>query len=153
MPTTERPTRTMPRRAYTPPLVTVRRTPGAAEDASGSAADGAPLAFAGLWAIWRDPQTAERLYSATILTTAANELVAPVHDRMPVILDPRDWDAWLDESASADVLRSLLRPAPAEDLVRYAVSPAVSNVRRRGRRRRTACRRTGGGGSGTPPPR
>ena len=95
-------------------------------------ADGSPLAFAGLWAIWRDPQTAERLYSTTILTTEANELVAPVHDRMPVILDPHDWDAWLDESASPHALRSLLRPARADVLVRYAVSPAVSNVRSEG---------------------
>jgi putative SOS response-associated peptidase YedK len=51
---------------------------------------------------------------------------------MPVILDAHDWDAWLDESAPVDVLRSLLRPAPTDGLVRYPVSPAVSNVRSEG---------------------
>ena len=94
--------------------------------------DGDLLAFAGLWAIWRDPQTAARLYSCTVITTVANEVVAPVHDRMPVILPRTAWDAWLDEEASAEQLRSLLRPAPAEDLERYAVSPAVNNVRSEG---------------------
>ncbi len=94
--------------------------------------DGEALAFAGLWAIWRDPQTAARLYSCTVITTVANELVAPVHDRMPVILDRGDWDAWLDESAPVEDLRSLLRPAPVDGLVRYAVSLAVSNVRSEG---------------------
>jgi putative SOS response-associated peptidase YedK len=94
--------------------------------------DGEPLAFAGLWAIWRDPETAARLYSCTIITTEANEVVRPVHDRMPVILSPDTWDAWLDESASPAELRGLLRPAPDEDLERYPVSPAVNNVRSEG---------------------
>lgn len=94
--------------------------------------DGEPLALAGLWAVWRNPETAERLYSCSILTTDANELVARVHDRMPVILDPGDWDAWLAESTPAEELRSLLRPAPTELLTAYAVSPAVNNVRNEG---------------------
>lgn len=94
--------------------------------------DGEPLALAGLWAIWRDPETAERLYSCTILTTDANDLVARIHDRMPVILDPADWDAWLAEETPPEELRPLLRPAPAEILDAYAVSPAVNNVRNEG---------------------
>ncbi len=48
--------------------------------------DGAPFGFAGLWTSWRDPESGESLRSCTIITTTANELVAPVHDRMPVIL-------------------------------------------------------------------
>ena len=94
--------------------------------------DGEPLAFAGLWATWRDPATAERLYTATILTGPPNDLVARVHDRMPIILDAADWDAWLGEETDAGDLRSLLRPAPADGLTVYPVSPAVNNVRSEG---------------------
>jgi putative SOS response-associated peptidase YedK len=94
--------------------------------------DGEPLAFAGLWAIWRDPATAQRLYSAAIVTGAPNELVAGVHNRMPIILDPDDWDTWLDEGARPTELRPLLRPYPADRLQMYPVSPAVNNVRSQG---------------------
>ncbi|HEX6655714.1 MAG TPA: SOS response-associated peptidase [Candidatus Limnocylindria bacterium] len=91
-----------------------------------------PMAFAGIWAIWRDPATAERLYSLAIVTGQPNELVAEVHDRMPVILHPDDWDAWLDEGARLEELRALLRTYPAEALRMYPVSPAVNNVRSQG---------------------
>jgi putative SOS response-associated peptidase YedK len=94
--------------------------------------DGEPLALAGLWSSWRDPDTAARLYTCTILTTDPNELVARIHDRMPVVLDPTDWDAWLTEGTPAEQLRALLRPTPAEPLDAYAVSPAVNNVRNEG---------------------
>ena len=94
--------------------------------------DGEPLALAGLWAVWRDPESAERLYTCSILTTDANDLVARIHDRMPVILDAADWDAWLGEQTPPEALQSLLRPAPAELLDAYAVSPAVNNVRNEG---------------------
>ncbi|MGZ6371817.1 MAG: SOS response-associated peptidase [Candidatus Limnocylindria bacterium] len=94
--------------------------------------DGEPLALAGLWSSWRDPDTAIRLYTCSILTTDPNELVARLHDRMPVVLDPADWDAWLGESTAPAELRSMLRPAPAETLDAYAVSPAVNNVRNEG---------------------
>jgi putative SOS response-associated peptidase YedK len=95
-------------------------------------ADGAPLAFAGLWSIWRHPETAARLYTCSILTTDPNELVARLHNRMPVVLDEADWDAWLGESTPPAELRSLLRPSPADGLDVYAVSPAVNNVRNKG---------------------
>jgi len=88
-----------------------------------------PLAFAGVWAVWRDPDTAQRLYSLAIVTGQPNELVANVHDRMPIVLDRADWDTWLDEGAKPVELRPLLRPSPAEELVLYPVSPAVNNVR------------------------
>jgi putative SOS response-associated peptidase YedK len=94
--------------------------------------DGEPLALAGLWSSWRDPDTAARLYTCTILTTDPNELVARIHDRMPVVLDPTGWDAWLAQETPAEELRSLLRPAPVEPLDAYAVSPAVNNVRNEG---------------------
>ena len=94
--------------------------------------DDEPMAFAGVWAIWRDPATADRLYSAAIVTGTPNELVASVHDRMPIILDPADWDAWLDEGARPAELRPLLRPYPADGLRMYPVSPAVNNVRSQG---------------------
>jgi len=94
--------------------------------------DGEPLAFAGLWAIWRNPQTAERLYTCSIITTQANELVGQLHDRMPVLLDADDWDAWLADGTAGQALRALLHPAPPEALDVYAVSPAVNNVRNEG---------------------
>ena len=94
--------------------------------------DGEPLALAGLWSTWRDPASARRLYTCTILTTDPNRLVARIHDRMPVILDPADWDAWLAQATPRHELRALLRPAPEESLAAYAVSPAVNNVRSEG---------------------
>jgi len=93
---------------------------------------GEPLAFAGVWAIWRNRETAERLYSVAIVTGPPNGLVATVHDRMPIVLDPGDWDTWLDEGAKLAVLRPLLRPYPAGELLLYPVSPAVNNVRSSG---------------------
>ena len=94
--------------------------------------DGQLLALAGLWSSWRDPASAARLYTCTILTTDPNELVARLHNRMPVVLDPTDWDAWLREATPRDQLRAMLRPAPAAELRAYAVSPAVNNVRSEG---------------------
>lgn len=91
-----------------------------------------PMAFAGLWTVWRDPVSAERVATACIITGPPNELVAGVHDRMPVILEPDDWAAWLAEDALADDLLPLLRPAPADGMQMYAVSPAVNNVRSEG---------------------
>ncbi len=61
--------------------------------------DGNPMALAGVWAIWRDPDTGERVYTCSILTTVPNDLVSRIHNRMPVILDPADWDLWLSEDA------------------------------------------------------
>lgn len=94
--------------------------------------DGQPLALAGLWAIWRNPDTAERLYTCTILTGMPNELVAPIHDRMPIVLEPTDWDTWLAEGTSILDLRPLLRPLPAEELSMHPVSQAVNSVRNQG---------------------
>jgi putative SOS response-associated peptidase YedK len=92
--------------------------------------DFSPLALAGLWATWRDPESGEELFTCTILTTSANDLMESVHHRMPVILAPEDWDAWLDPSnTDSDELAKLLVPAPEEMLTLWPVDPAVGNVR------------------------
>jgi putative SOS response-associated peptidase YedK len=92
--------------------------------------DFAPIALAGLWATWRDPDSGEELFTCTILTTSANDLMEPVHHRMPVILAPEDWDAWLDpENTDTEELAKLLVPAPEEMLTLWPVDPAVGNVR------------------------
>ncbi|MGH2463421.1 MAG: SOS response-associated peptidase [Candidatus Limnocylindria bacterium] len=94
--------------------------------------DGEPLALAGVWAVWRDPDTTERVYTCSILTTVPNDLVSPIHNRMPVILDPADWDQWLSEDAPRAELRALLMPSPSQALFAYPVSPAVNSVRNEG---------------------
>ncbi len=88
---------------------------------------GKPFAFAGLWESWRSPQD-ETLLSCTIITTEANELLAPIHERMPVILDPAVYDLWLDPAARNPIdLQKWLRPYPAAEMVAYPVSPRVNN--------------------------
>lgn len=96
--------------------------------------DGEPLAFAGLWEVWRDPSDPDReLHTCTVLTTSANATMRPVHDRMPVILPPSAWDAWLDPApAETDALLRHLVPAPDSLLTLHPVSTAVNNVRNRG---------------------
>ena len=97
--------------------------------------DGEPLAFAGLWEQWRGPdkKRGEELRSATIITTTPNELLATIHDRMPVILPSSAWDEWLDpDNADLDLLGKLLVPAPAPVLTMHPVSTEVSNVRNQG---------------------
>jgi putative SOS response-associated peptidase YedK len=98
-------------------------------------ANGEPLAFAGLWTTWRPKDRPEEaaLRSATIVTTSANDAVAPVHDRMPVILPASAWDAWLD--AGNDELESLgklLVPAASSVLAMHEVSTDVNSVRNQG---------------------
>jgi putative SOS response-associated peptidase YedK len=92
---------------------------------------GDPLfAFAGLWDRWRDPNTQEIVRSCTIITCPANELLAPIHDRMPVILDRADWARWLgQDAAKRQDIAKLLKPFPAERMRAYRVSQRVNNVR------------------------
>lgn len=90
------------------------------------AADGAPLAFAGLWERWTG-EDGEPVESCTIVTTGANELVRPLHDRMPLILGPDARERWLDpELRRRRELEPLLRSSPAEGLVAYPVSREVN---------------------------
>jgi putative SOS response-associated peptidase YedK len=93
--------------------------------------DGEPMAFAGLWAAWQDANEAkgEWLRSCAIVTTSANDAVAPLHDRMPVVLEERDWDRWLDPDAGdVDALARLLLPAADDLLVAYPVGNRVNSA-------------------------
>ncbi|MBC1241835.1 SOS response-associated peptidase [Nostoc sp. 2RC] len=91
--------------------------------------DGQPFAFAGLWERWQSPSN-EEITSCTILTTAANELLQPIHERMPVILDPQDYDLWLDSQVQTpQTLQQLLRSYPAAAMTAYPVSTLVNNSR------------------------
>jgi putative SOS response-associated peptidase YedK len=89
---------------------------------------GEPYAFAGLWESWR-PKAGEPLETFTILTTDPNEVMAPIHNRMPVILEPKDYDRWLDAGDQARPPVDLLRPYPAERMRAWPVSDRVGNVR------------------------
>jgi putative SOS response-associated peptidase YedK len=98
-------------------------------------ADGEPLAFAGLWEVWRDPNDADapRVKTCVIITTDANEKLAQIHHRMPVVLAPPAWDTWLDpENDDVDALCRLLVPAPSDDFVFWRVSPAVNKAANEG---------------------
>lgn len=99
--------------------------------------DGRPLALAGLWASWHDPESprgADPLRSATILTTAPNALLAQIHNRMPVILPEFDWDRWLDPTLTdATDFFDLLQPAPDDMLEAIPLGPSVNSARNQGR--------------------
>jgi putative SOS response-associated peptidase YedK len=90
--------------------------------------DAGPFALAALWERWRDPQEAEAasVETFTLITTAPNAVVAAVHDRMPVILAPGDYAAWLDVHAPLDAVEALLRPAPADGWHAYPIGTAVN---------------------------
>jgi putative SOS response-associated peptidase YedK len=89
---------------------------------------GEPYAFAGLWESWR-PKDGEPLETFTILTTVPNKVMEPIHNRMPVIQEPRDYDRWLDPGNTAKPPMDLLRPYPAELMRAWPVSDRVGNVR------------------------
>jgi putative SOS response-associated peptidase YedK len=106
--------------------------------------DRRPFALAGLYARWhppaddargdgdtgREPREVEPLDSCTIVTTEANALLAPIHDRMPVILPREAWEAWLDPDArDLAALEALLRPADPDGWVSYPVDPAMNRAR------------------------
>jgi putative SOS response-associated peptidase YedK len=89
---------------------------------------GEPCALAGLWERWK-PKEGEALETFTIVTTDPNKLMEPIHHRMPVILEPRDCQRWLDPGDPARPPMDLLRPFPAEKMVSWPVSDRVGNVR------------------------
>jgi putative SOS response-associated peptidase YedK len=92
--------------------------------------DGFPMAFAGLWETWPDPETETWLHSCTIITTTAGPDMTGIHDRMPVILERADLDPWLRSGPASEAeLMAFLKPAPADTLMRYPVGPRVGNVR------------------------
>ena len=88
-------------------------------------ADSGLVSLAGLWEIWPSADGGE-LETCTILTTTPNSLMEPIHDRMPVILDPLDYDLWLSPETPANQLNHLLRPFEARRLFAYPVSTAVN---------------------------
>lgn len=89
--------------------------------------DGKPFAFAGLWEHWEGAE-GEVIESCTILTTEANDVLRPIHDRMPVILDPKDYDQWLDPKVqNPDSLKPLLQPYRSEEMIVYPVSTKVNS--------------------------
>jgi putative SOS response-associated peptidase YedK len=86
-----------------------------------------PFAFAGLWELWEGPD-AGVIESCTLLTTQPNDLLRPIHNRMPVILHPKDYDLWLDpELQQTDLLQPLLHPYPSEEMDAYPVSRWVNS--------------------------
>ncbi|MGH2477596.1 MAG: SOS response-associated peptidase [Candidatus Limnocylindrales bacterium] len=98
-------------------------------------ADGRPLALAGLWAGWKDPETDTVRRTFTIVTTTPNAAVAGLHDRMPVILRDEAWDAWLAQTSGAvepSELIAMLQPTDEVDLRIYPVNRYVNDVRRDG---------------------
>jgi putative SOS response-associated peptidase YedK len=99
--------------------------------------DGGVLAMAGLYEIWRDPargddDPARFLWSCTIITATAEDSLGHIHDRMPLMLTPDRYDAWLDPRSSSADLLELLEPASPGLLEAYPVAPLVSNVENNG---------------------
>lgn len=90
--------------------------------------DGRPFAFAGLWEHWDAPDGSP-VESCTIITTTPNDLIGQIHNRMPVILAPEDYDLWLEPAVQeVQRIQSLLRPYPAEDITAFPVSTRVNNA-------------------------
>ena len=90
-------------------------------------AGGEPMALAGLWELWDPPDGGEPLASCTIITTGANELMRPLHERMPVVLDAAGREAWLDPAAESQQLKALLTPAPDGILEAWPVTRRVNS--------------------------
>ena len=95
--------------------------------------DSAPFGMAGLWETWRDPAApadTPLVHTCTVLTTTPNALIAPIHDRMPVILPREAWATWLAPGDPGEqALLPLLSPYPAALMAAYEVSPVVNSVR------------------------
>jgi len=90
------------------------------------------FAFAGLWDRWKNPE-GKTIETCTVLTTAANALVADVHDRMPAILRPEDYDLWLDPGVTDPArVAELLRPYDARQMRKYPVSDFVNRAENEG---------------------
>lgn len=89
--------------------------------------DQSPFMFAGLFSVWKN-EKGEELPSYTIITTTPNELMKGIHDRMPVILEEKDYEQWLDRGyKETDQLKKLLKPCPAEGMTAYPVSRLVNS--------------------------
>lgn len=92
---------------------------------------GEPLAMAGLWEIWRDP-AGEIIETCCIITTEPNLVMEPIHDRMPVLLDPDQWTAWLSPNdRRADSVLSMIKPHAAEGMQAWPVTRELNRVGQR----------------------
>lgn len=91
--------------------------------------DNAPMCFAGVWDHWKTP-AGDTIESCSILTTSSNRLIASIHDRMPVILHPAEYNHWLDRTLhDPSQLTRFYQPYPHDLLEMYPVSPSVNNAR------------------------
>jgi putative SOS response-associated peptidase YedK len=86
--------------------------------------DGRPFALAGLWERWKDRESGEKVETFTIITGPPNEVAGKIHNRMPVIIDPANFDRWL---TAQDPPADLLKPYPADEMAAYSVSKAVNS--------------------------
>jgi putative SOS response-associated peptidase YedK len=85
--------------------------------------DGSPFGLGGLWENWKDPSTGEWIRTFAIITTDANELVAEIHDRMPLIIAPSDYERWLSDDPDPG---DLMQPFPAEPMRMWPISMRVN---------------------------
>ena len=116
--------------------------------------DGQPMALAGIWEFWRDPADSESepVRSCAIVTTRANSLMAPIHDRMPVVLEPESWAAWLDPATDMAAIEGLMVPSADGVLEAYPVSSQVNDVRHEGPQLLDRLSDPPGGSTGLDPP-
>jgi putative SOS response-associated peptidase YedK len=91
--------------------------------------DRQPYAFAGLWEKWKDRRADFDMLTFTVITTDPNELVEPMHDRMPVIVPEREYGRWLDVSNTQQLPVDLLRPFDADKMIAWKVDRKVGNVK------------------------
>lgn len=92
--------------------------------------DDSVFAFAGSWDVWAGES--QKLVTTCVVTTTANDVVRPVHDRMPVILPRESYAEWLDPGTPEKRFLELLRPCPAEEMTAVEVGPAVNSPRNDG---------------------
>ncbi|MFD6950761.1 hypothetical protein A6A08_11450 [Nocardiopsis sp. TSRI0078] len=116
--------------------------------------DGRPLAMAGIFERWRDPEVAEDdpaawVWSCAVITTAAAPELAHIHERMPVVVPPEDWAAWLDPETGADDLAHLLEDTPADRFGVDEVSTDVNSIKNNRPDLLEPVPATGGGGAET----
>jgi putative SOS response-associated peptidase YedK len=90
--------------------------------------DREPFALGGLWDFWRPKKGGDGLATCTILTTAPNELLAPIHDRMPVIVPADRYDAWLDPKTPVPAVLDMCREYPSHEMEAWRVSPRVNDA-------------------------
>ena len=91
--------------------------------------DAVPFAFAGLWERWQGPDGV-KVDTCTIITIAANDLLAPIHERMPVTLQQADYEAWLDTATPAEKVRGLVRQPNEDFFTAYKIGPELDRTQR-----------------------